>query len=286
MDKRALAAIQPKPVVDAGESDGVRNDPVTQSPPLTFQTTIHVEYPVTTPRRDFLSMLGAGGLAAAAPFDLPEMDGGGDPYVKSDKWDMTWIKRVKGKARGVFDITTTDSNGGWGRVTTWQDHAIEVYGRTKEVNAVAVIRHAAIALAMNDAYWDEFKPGQGRGGRGAAAADSAAAPVSAPATPAASLRNPIGSPKPGATDVQKAHTIAGFLAAGGIVLACNIAFSGPRSQIGRAKGLTGDAADKAARAYLIPGVILMPSGVFALIAAQQAGCGMCAALVPSMTGAS
>jgi hypothetical protein len=245
---------------------------------------------VTTPRRDFLSMLGAGGLAAAAPFGLPEFDGGGDPFVKSDKWDMTWIKRVKGKARAVFDITTTESNGGWGRVTTWHDHAVEVYGKAKDVNAVAVIRHAGISLAMNDTYWDEFKPGQagqGRGGRGPAAApDSAAA--TAPATPTAAvpLRNPIGSPKPGATDIQKAHTIEGFLAGGGIVLACNIAFSGPRSQIGRAKGLTGDAADKAARAYLIPGVILMPSGVFALIAAQQAGCGMLAALVPSMVGAS
>ena len=32
--------------------------------------------------------------------------------------------------------------------------------------------------------------------------------------------------------------------------------------------------------------ILMPSGVFALIAAQQAGCGVVAALVPSATGAS
>ncbi len=245
---------------------------------------------MTTPRRDFLSMLGAGGLAAATPFDLSELDSGGDPFVKSDKWDMTWIKRVRGKARAVFDMTTTDSNGGWGRVTTWHDHAVEVYGKPTDVNAISVIRHGGIALALNDAYWDEFKPGQaaqGRGGRGAAAApDSAAtAPLVTPA-PAAPLRNPVGTPTPGATDLQKAHTIEGFLAGGGIVLACNIAFSGPRSQIGRAKGLTGDAADKAARAYLIPGVILMPSGVFALIAAQQAGCGMLAALVPSMTGAS
>jgi hypothetical protein len=236
-------------------------------------------------------MLGAGGFAAAGgPLDLSELDGGGDPFVKSDKWDMTWIKRVKGKARAVFDMTTTDGSGGWGRVTTWHDQAVEVYGKAKDVNAIAVIRHGGIALAMNDAYWDEFKPGQagqGRGGRGAAAApDSAATTPPATPTPAVPLRNPIGTPKPGATDVQKAHTIEGFLAGGGIVLACNIAFSGPRSQIGRAKGLTGDAADKAARAYLIPGVILMPSGVFALIAAQQAGCGMCAALVPSMTGAS
>ena len=59
-----------------------------------------------------------------------------------------------------------------------------------------------------------------------------------------------------------------------------------RPQIGRSTQLTGDALDKKAREYLIPGVILMPSGVFALVAAQQARCGMCAALIPSATGAS
>jgi hypothetical protein len=230
-------------------------------------------------------MLGAGGLAATAPLDLSGRDGGGDPYVKSDKWDMGWIKRVNGKARAVFDIVTTESNGGWGRVTMWRDQAVEMYGKPKDVSAIAVIRHGAIRLAMNDAYWEEFPPTAGRGRAGAAPVDTTAA--ARPATPAAPSRNPIGSPKPGATDAQKAETIEGFLAGGGIVLACNVAFSfAIRPSIARVKSLTGDAADKKAREYLIPGVILMPSGVFGLIAAQQAGCGMLGAAVPSMTGAS
>ncbi len=242
---------------------------------------------MSTPRRDFLGMLGAGGLAAASgPLDLPGLDGGGDPFVKSDKWDMTWIKRVRGKARGVFDIVTTTGNGGWARVSMWHDQAIEVYGSPKEASPVAVIRHAGIPLVMNDAYWEEFKPGSGgRGGRGAQAADTAAA-ANAPATPPPPMRNPIGMPKAGAKDESPSDTISGFIQRGGIVLACNVAFAGPRGTVGRARGLTGDAADKAARAMLIPGVILMPSGVFALIAAQQAGCGVCPGLVPSMMGAS
>ena len=236
---------------------------------------------MTTPRRDFISLLGAGGFAAAAgPVRLPDLDGGGDPYVKSEKWDMTWIKRIRGKARGVFDIAATESNGGWGRVTMWRDQAVEVYGRPADVSTVAVIRHAGIALAMGDTYWAEFKPGQQGRGRGGNA-DSATPP------PSTALRNPIGSPRPGATDADKLNTIEGFIGAGGIVLACNLAFGRIiRPQIGRSTQLTGDALDKKAREYLIPGVILMPSGVFALVAAQQARCGMCAALIPSATGAS
>jgi hypothetical protein len=230
-------------------------------------------------------MLGVGGLSAATgPLNLGVARDGGDPYTKSEKWDLSWIKRVKGKARGVFDLTTTGNNGGWDRVVTWRDHAIEVYGKARDVSAVAVIRHAGITLAMSDAYWEEFKPGQNRS-RGDTAAVPAAATPSAP--PAAPLHNPIASPKPGATAAQRLHSVEGFIADGGIILACNLAFSGMvRSTVARAKNLTGDAADKAARAYLIPGVILMPSGVFALIAAQQAGCGMVPGLVPSMTGAS
>jgi hypothetical protein len=101
------------------------------------------------------------------------------------------------------------------------------------------------------------------------------------------MRNPIATPRPGAASEGGAATITGLLAAGGIVLACNKAFSGViRPTVARTMNLTGDAADKAAREFLIPGVILMPSGVFALIAAQQAGCGVCSTLVPSMTDAS
>jgi hypothetical protein len=226
-------------------------------------------------------MLGVGGLAAAhGSLELPETDGGGDPYTKSDKWDLSWIKRVKGKARGVFDMTSPQGNGGWDTVITWRDHAIEVYGKARDVNAIAVIRHAGITLAMNDAYWDEFKIGQSKP-RG----DTTAA--TAPAAPVAPLRNPIASPRPGASDAQLLHSVECFIADGGIVLACNLAFSGMvRSRVARARNLTGAAADKAARAYLIPGVILMPSGVFALIAAQQAGCGVVPGLVPSSPGAS
>lgn len=244
---------------------------------------------MTTPRRDFLNMLGVGGLAATGSVSLPELGGGGgDPYVKSDTWDMSWIKRVHGKARAVFDMVTTEGAGGWGRVTMWRDQALEVYGKPSEVTTVAVIRHGAIRLAMNDAFWAEFPP-RPPAGRGAAPADTSRPATPPPPPPPG--RNPIGTPKPNATAAEKSETLEGFLAGGGIVLACNVAFSfGPRMTVARARGLTGDAgiaeADKLARALLMPGVILMPSGVFGLIAAQQAGCGMLGAAVPSMTGSS
>lgn len=232
-------------------------------------------------------MLGAGGLAAAADPISAMAAGGGDPYVKSDQWDMSWIKRVNGKARGVFDIVSTANGGGWARVAMWHDQAVAVYGGVRHVSTVAVIRHAGIPLAMNDAYWEQFKPGSGGGGRGRGGAASMGDSAASTAAPAPPLRNPIAAPRSGVTPESGAETITGLLAAGGIVLACNRAFTGViRSTVARTLKLTGDAADKKAREFLIPGVILMPSGIFGLIAAQQAGCGVCSALVPSMTDAS
>ena len=60
---------------------------------------------------------------------------------------------------------------------------------------------------------------------------------------------------------------------GGIVLGCNLAFSFevvPRFQ--KAGNLTPEAARAEALSHLLPGVILQPSGFFAVTRAQEAGC--------------
>lgn len=222
-----------------------------------------------TPRREFLSLLGTGGVLAAAgvpPAAHPATSG--DPYTHSDSWDFSWMKRVRGKARAVFDMPTIGTeNGGWQRVLMWRQQAREVYGKDREVTTIAVIRHQAIVLAMNDAYWAEFKVGEAQKleqGRGSGKFLE---------------RNPIGSAAADASERQKAGTLTGFIASGGIVLACGVAFGMIASRVGRANGLSGDAAQAKAKAYLIPGVILQPSGVFAMIAAQQLGCGALAAMV-------
>jgi hypothetical protein len=57
---------------------------------------------------------------------------------------------------------------------------------------------------------------------------------------------------------------------GGIVLACNLAFQFVVSKF-RTEGVTAEAAREEALKHLIPGVILQPSGFFAVVRAQQAG---------------
>ncbi|HEY4320307.1 MAG TPA: hypothetical protein VGM77_03930 [Gemmatimonadales bacterium] len=206
-----------------------------------------------TPRRTFLSWLGLSGAAAALPlhFTEPHASGGPDPVTKA--WDMSWTKRVNGKYRAVFDSPAI--GGAADRGSMWRAQYAEVFGiAPAKLTAVLVIRHSGITAAMNDAYWDEFNLNRpsGRGG------NAAAAPAATPADSTAHRALPKGN--------ASRESIEQFMKEGGIVLACNEAFA---MIVSRFKG---DDARKQAIDHLIPGIILQPSGPFALMRAQDAGC--------------
>jgi intracellular sulfur oxidation DsrE/DsrF family protein len=56
-----------------------------------------------------------------------------------------------------------------------------------------------------------------------------------------------------------------------VALACNLALADCVELIKSKDGVSDAEARKQAIAYLVPGVILQPSGVFAVIRAQEAG---------------
>lgn len=208
-----------------------------------------------TPRRDFLGKLVAGGALAASGVPFAPLSASAPPDQKlvpvSAEWDMSWTDRVTGKIRAVFDIPQIGEEMAFSRALSWRSDAMAVYGvRAEEASLVTVFRHNAIPLVMNDAYWERFKIGEElKMGQGR---DSGAYYTT----------NPIGT-----------AAFASFQASGGLVLACNRAFSMVVGKFRRADGSSRDEATAAAKQYLIPGVILQPTGLFAVVAAQQAGCG-------------
>jgi hypothetical protein len=84
--------------------------------------------------------------------------------------------------------------------------------------------------------------------------------------------NPIASNPPDTPPKWAAYNLPAFIASGGIVLACNFAFGEMVAKVKEADKLSSEDARKRALEYLIPGVILQPSGGFAALRAQQAGC--------------
>ena len=218
------------------------------------------------PRRAFLGWLGASGALAAAGVPLTRVEGSvvrgqPEPLVPvSADWDMAWVERVTGKHRAVFDSPELSEGAGLFRACLWRDQYKEVYGTAREeMSAVLVIRHAAIALAMNDAYWARFEVGK-------------AEKLKNYATKKWYTTNPIRVSAPGTPAPWADYNLESFMAQGGSVLACNLAFRQVVSKFARGDKLKRDAAETRAKEHLIPGIVLQPSGIFAALRAQESGC--------------
>ena len=219
---------------------------------------------MSNPRRDFLGWLGATTVFAAAGAPLAAREPGAEALPLNpvdDKWDVSWVDRLQAKHRAVFDCVDVSEGMGLYRALFWRKGFNAVYGTApNEMNPVLVIRHAAIPLAMNDAYWARFQVGRD-------------VKMKDPATKKWYVRNPIRVTDPGTPAEWADSSLEGFMRSGGVVLACNLAFQEVIYKFHERDKLSRPDAEKAAKEHLIPGVILQPSGVFAVLRAQQAGCG-------------
>jgi hypothetical protein len=209
-------------------------------------------------RRQFLGVAALGATGAVLPSALGAASLGPEP-VSAD-WDVSWRNRIVGEFRAVFDSPIINEGVGLWRATDWKRNVMEVYGdQAKDASTVLVIRHEAIPMIMSHAWWERHQIGATSGGT-----DSTTATVKF---------NPYLSRESGASRGRRGATIDAFIESGGIVLACNYAFGnsvvGPEA---RKAGIDHNAARDVALKQVIPGVIIQPSGFFAVIEAQRSGC--------------
>lgn len=221
---------------------------------------------MTNPRRDFLGWLGASALlgATASPLSASSSTSNtkdDEPRALAVDFDMTWTDKLTGKYRAVFDSPEVSEGAALFRAIIWMDQYKSVYGtEPKEMTPVIVFRHNAIPLVMSDAYWERFEIGKETKMRDAKGKKWTKV-------------NPIRAAPAGSPEGAGKYTLERFLANGGIVLGCNLAFGDVVGRYMESEKLKRDEARKKALEQLIPGVILQPSGVFAALRAQQGGCG-------------
>ena len=216
---------------------------------------------MSIPRRSFLGWLGAGLLVPAvrreawASDDLPA-----HAAAVSPDWDMSWVDRVTGDYRAAFDSPAVDEGSGLWRACMWRDQHKEVYGTGKDkLSAVLVIRHKGIPLIMDDWYWEHFKVGKEQ-------------KLKDPTTKKWTVVNPVRATPKEAPPQYADYSLERFLATGGIVLACHMAFYRVIANFRKEYKLKPDEAEAKAKEHVIPGIILQPSGIFAVLRAQEAGC--------------
>jgi hypothetical protein len=226
-------------------------------------------------RRDFLDRLAVGavalgglppalGLAARSLGALPTATSAMSATPAANRpseWDVSWTARLDGKHRVVFDVPEVESGYGVWRASIWARQYQDVLGvPAGALSAAVVLRHNGIVLAMQQAFWDEYGIGKAKN-------------VTHPITLEPTGRNPaLLSESDGVPEPFAGFTLGRLLARGGVVLACNLALQDCIQLIKARHGLSDEAARKRALALMVPGVILQPSGVFAVVRAQEAGC--------------
>lgn len=215
---------------------------------------------MSTPRREFLTWLGASSvLAAASTVITPGNADAQQERPVGDTWDMSWTGKLTGKYKAIFDSPDVSEGAALFRACIWRDQHKDVYGTAKsDTSPVLVIRHEAIELVMNDEYWERFNTGKALKLKDAKGKWAKA--------------NPIRITAPDAPPNFKDYNLTDFMAQGGIVLGCNMAFSSVIANYRKEDKLSGPEATKAARDRIIPGIILQPSGIFAALRAQELGC--------------
>lgn len=213
-------------------------------------------------RRDFLAGLGV--LATALMIDpeelraAPLVDGTG---AGESPWDTSWIKRVEdARYRAVFNADAIADGAAMDFAAGFLDGFHEVHATSDaDTRAVIVFRRMGTPTALNDALWERYRIGE-------------ATKIDDPATHAPALRNVYWRGYAGSSPESLAVTLETLGRRGTIYLVCNIALTNSARNTARRLQLDPDKVVADYHANLIPGAILVPSGIYALIRAQNAGC--------------
>jgi intracellular sulfur oxidation DsrE/DsrF family protein len=158
----------------------------------------------------------------------------------------------------AFDTTVIDDGIALNHAATILDEFHEVYGVTDpQVRVVLVMRQLGTALGFNDAMWEHY-PIDDRNKN-----DSTKIPA---------RRNPYWASHPDRSPQENSSQLEVLTKRGVIVLVCNVALTNIARAMARTTDKNADEVVAEFRKNLIPGATLVPSGVFGMVRAQNAGC--------------
>jgi hypothetical protein len=234
----------------------------------------------STPRREFLGQIAVSALAlagtacAGSPAQTPPAPvATPNPSARDTSaamhWDDSWSARLTAKHKAVFDMPEVDDGLAIDHAVLWLEGCRQALGAAPgDAHAVIVVRHAAVVLAFNDAIWSKYELGKER-------------KVKDDSTGKWAVRNPYASPTPRSADDpppqrsspdRPAGNLGWFAQNGHTLLACDLATRGMSFILAKKVKREQRTVYEDLKANLIPGVILQPSGIYAVHRAQEAGC--------------
>ena len=207
------------------------------------------------PRRNLFrlagaTVLGLAGLASAASRAEAATPVAGD--------GPDWPGKLKGRHRQVVDAYTVND----GRPLAFASTFLLTDAAPSSATSVVILRAQALPVALDSAIWEKYKIGE-------------SLKIIDPEIKAAAVKNPFLNPKPGVL-LTDDMAIDRLLGKGVVFGACNIALHGLSKQLASNAGVSADDAAKEWAANLVSGITLLPSGVWGVNRAQEAGCTYCA----------
>ena len=218
-------------------------------------------------RRQFLGTMATG----AAAFGLsslvsPLAAHAGQHFSPSVHDAEKWFKQIKGKHRIVFDVP--QPNGifpfAWPRIFLVTNAATGT--PEKDSSVVVVLRHTAIPYAMEDRLWAKYNFGE-------------VFKAEDPKTSKPSTRNPFWKPKQGDFNIPGVGVVPiginELQESGVLFCVCDMALTVYSGAVAQAKKLDAAELKKEWVAGLLPGIQVMPAGIWAINRAQEKGCSYC-----------
>jgi intracellular sulfur oxidation DsrE/DsrF family protein len=225
-----------------------------------------------SPRRKFLQTIATGtaalGIASViTPFQQVQA-GTVSTDLNSDPTPDEWFNKLnsKSKHRIVFDATEPNDifPFAWPKIFGLTNAATGT--AMKDCGIVVVLRHSGIGYAMTDAMWTKYNLGE------MFKADD-------PKTKKPSTRNPFWQPKPGDFKVPGVGEVAlgiNDLQQDGIMFCvCNMAITVYSAVAADMMKLNAEDVKKDWLNNILPGIQVVPSGVWAVGRAQEHGCAYC-----------
>ena len=221
-------------------------------------------------RRDFMtnvaSLASGVALTACVPPSATAAAQSRSASTSAGEWDLSWLDRLASATdRAVFDWPSSGDPADpivLELAERYLDNCAAVYRpKTYEARVVLNIRTQAVAAALNDALWARYSLG-------------AEYSIKDPSTKELAIRNPFWhrapSPAPGIT----LPTISDMISRGAIILVCDFALGHLSKRLATKFQRSADDVHRELLSGFVPQSYAVPSGIFGLARAQNAGCAL------------
>lgn len=180
------------------------------------------------------------------------------------KWETSWMEKITGKHKVVFDSPEIGEGAALYHAFSYLSSVKDVYGHAdSDASVVCVLRHAAVPMLYNDAIWAKYDIGT-------------ETKTLDQKTKLGVTRNTFyqrvdkdGKP---VTEERPSATIQSLSSRGVIFVGCDLATRGFSYRLAQKTKQQPKDVYEEIRQNLVPGAILMTTGIFGMLMAQEAGC--------------